>query len=31
MKKITDISVAELTEMAESMYGNLVKAVVDLS
>ncbi|MBL7112396.1 MAG: hypothetical protein ISS19_10710 [Bacteroidales bacterium] len=31
MKEIADITVAELTEMATSMYGNLVKAVVDLN
>ncbi|MBE0648318.1 MAG: hypothetical protein IH596_11090 [Bacteroidales bacterium] len=30
MKEVKEISVAELTEMAASMYGNLVKAVVDL-
>lgn len=30
MKTVDKISVAELTEMAEKMYGNLVKAVVDL-
>ncbi|MFH1296208.1 MAG: DUF5674 family protein [Bacteroidota bacterium] len=31
MKEITDMTLAELTEMAESMYGNMVKAVVDLN
>ena len=31
MKSISTISVPELSKMAESMYGNLVKAVVDLS
>jgi len=31
MKEISDITIAELTEMAASMYGNLVKAVVDLN
>jgi hypothetical protein len=31
MKKVEDkISVAEVSEMAEKMYGNLVKGVVDL-
>lgn len=30
MKKVKTISITELSEMAESMYGNLVKAVVDL-
>ncbi len=31
MKKVEDkITVAELSEMAEKMYGNLVKGVVDL-
>lgn len=30
MKQVETISVAELTQMAEKMYGNLVKAVVDL-
>lgn len=30
MKEVNRISVGELTEMAVSMYGNLVKAVVDL-
>lgn len=30
MKEIDTISIAELTQMAEKMYGNLVKAVVDL-
>lgn len=30
MKKVDTISIAELTKMAESMYGNFVKAVVDL-
>jgi len=31
MKEIKEISVAELSGMAASMYGNLVKAVVDLN
>ncbi|MCA9351118.1 hypothetical protein KC874_05515 [Candidatus Saccharibacteria bacterium] len=31
MKTIDTISVTELTEMAENMYGNLVKAVVDIN
>ena len=31
MKEISDITIAELTEIAASMYGNLVKAVVDLN
>ncbi len=31
MKKVENkITIAELTEMAEKMYGNLVKGVVDL-
>lgn len=30
MKAVGTISVNELTQMAENMYGNLVKAVVDL-
>lgn len=30
MKVVDTISVDELTQMAEKMYGNLVKAVVDL-
>jgi len=30
MQKVEKISVKELSEMAEKMYGNLVKAVVDL-
>ncbi len=30
MKKVDIISVAELAEMAQKMYGNLVKAVVDI-
>jgi len=30
MKEVTDISIAELTEMSASMYGDLVKALVDL-
>jgi len=31
MKKVEDkITIAELSEMAEKMYGNLVKGVVDL-
>lgn len=31
MKEVTDtLSLAELENMAENMYGNLVKAVVDL-
>ena len=31
MKSVSTISLPELSKMAESMYGNLVKAVVDLS
>ncbi len=31
MKEVDLITVTELSEMAESMYGNLVKAVVDLN
>lgn len=30
MKIVDTVSVAELTEMAEKMYGNLVKGVVDI-
>ena len=30
MKQVDQISISELTEMANRMYGNLVKAVVDL-
>ena len=30
MKQISTITIAELTEMAEKMYGNLVKGVVDI-
>lgn len=30
MKQVDKISVAELQEMAKNMYGNLVKAVVDV-
>lgn len=30
MKTVTSISVAELTEMAQKMYGGLVKADVDI-
>src|SRR6266567_2487606 len=30
MRKIDTISVAELVEMAEKMYGNLVKGVIDI-
>jgi len=30
MQEVDKISVRELTDMAEKMYGNLVKAVVDL-
>ena len=30
MKVVEKIKVAELSDMAEKMYGNLVKAVVDL-
>jgi|SRR5438876_1233875 len=30
MKQVTTITIAELAEMAEKMYGNLVKAVVDI-
>lgn len=31
MKLVDKISISELTSMAENMYGNLVKAVVDLA
>ena len=31
MKSVVTISVPELSKMAQSMYGNLVKAVVDIS
>ena len=31
MQEISDITIDELTEMAASMYGNMVKAVVDLN
>lgn len=31
MKKVDHISIDELTRMAEAMYGNLVKAVIDLN
>jgi hypothetical protein len=31
MKLVDKISITELSTMAESMYGNLVKAVVDLA
>ncbi len=31
MKVVEKISVAELTEMAEKMYGGLVKGVVDIN
>jgi uncharacterized protein DUF5674 len=31
MKQVQTITIAELTAMAEAMYGNLVKAVVDLA
>ena len=30
MKQVDNIDIAELTEMAEKMYGNLVKGVVDI-
>lgn len=30
MKKVDKISINELSEMAQIMYGNLVKAVVDI-
>ncbi len=30
MKRVDTITVAELTQMAENMLGNLVKAVVDI-
>lgn len=30
MKIVDSIDIAELTEMAEKMYGNLVKGVVDI-
>jgi len=31
MQQVTNISVKELDEMAQKMYGNLVKAVVDIT
>ena len=31
MKQLVKISIKELGEMAESMYGNIVKAVVDIN
>lgn len=31
MKQVNSISIDELTEMAENMYGELVKAVVDVA
>lgn len=31
MKQVDSISVEELSEMAENMYGELVKAVVDIN
>lgn len=31
MKQVTEISVKELQQMAENMYGNLVKADVDVA
>ena len=31
MKSVDKISISELSSMAESMYGNLVKGVVDLA
>lgn len=31
MKKVNQINIDELTQMALAMYGNLVKAVVDIS
>jgi hypothetical protein len=30
MKKVDTITIAELTAMAEKMYGNLVKGVIDI-
>lgn len=30
MKQVTNITVAELTAMAEKMYGSMVKGVVDI-
>lgn len=30
MKKVDTIDIAELTTMAEKMYGNLVKGVIDI-
>lgn len=30
MKQVNKLSIAELDEMAQNMYGNLVKAVVDI-
>jgi len=30
MKEVTDISIGDLSEMAENMYGSFVKAAVDL-
>jgi len=31
MKQVAKLSVKELNEMAQNMYGNLVKAVVDIN
>jgi len=31
MKQVDTISIAELSEMAQKMYGNLVKGVVDIN
>lgn len=31
MKRVDSISITELSEMSKNMYGNLVKAVVDLA
>jgi hypothetical protein len=30
MKKVETITIAELTEMAQNMYGSLVKGVIDI-
>jgi len=30
MKRVDTVTIAELSEMADKMYGNLVKAVVDI-
>jgi len=30
MKQVTNITLSELNDMAQNMYGNLIKAVVDI-